>query len=1259
MNKNARVGSIDPASEVWHVDAEASLQALLDSPECLPLLRQTLTGVLSWQTRNETPVRRALTSRRIAPQWVAALLALGATVTVEEDAGPAEMTLETLLQQKRAGKIAALHVPGAGSEGRAVGIRWGTAGVARTPTDEPIVWAVAVVELDDPAAGSGQGGAVRQARVALTGVWPEAVRLAEAPARLVGGLLDETGIRAVAEAIGQEVAPKGDFRGSEDYRRAMAGVVTRRALEGCLSPGGSDVRVSGPRVERVAHTDEAAHDTLHEDMAESRPSGDDRLAIALTVNGKAQVLTVRRSESLLDALRRASYTSVKHGCGTGDCGACTVLLDGQPVRSCQVRAVQAEGREVTTVEALTSPLQFLPGAEALHPLQQAFIETGAIQCGYCTPAQILVAKALLDRDLDPTEEEIREAMSGVLCRCTGYVKIVQAVQRAAALLRGEGVEPFVPLEATLAPEGSPAGLLERYYGGAEDETLLPPLVISPPDMEPLRVVGKAERKVDGVKLAAGRPVFTDDVRLDGMLYGALLTSPHAHARVIKIDASRARALPGVHAVLTHEDIPRVKYATGGQSYPQPPPFDQVVLDDKVRHVGDRVAVVAAETPEVAHRALRLIEVEYEVLPHVLDAEEAMRDGAPVVHDEPDTDGIHDARHNVVHHIEAECGDAGTEWARADHVFEGEYRTSQQQHAHIEPHVCITYWDEDGRLVVRSSTQVPFHVRRMLSPLLGLPVKQIRVVKPRIGGGFGNKQEMIVEDLCAHLTLATGRPVRIEYTRYQEFATSRSRHPQIMRYKVGVTDEGQVVAIDLRLIGDTGAYGTHGLTVQMVGGQKGLTLYNAPHSKFTCDVVYTNKPTPGAFRGYGAMQCFFGLEMLMSEIADAMGWDVVEFKRKNWIKQGEELLLAKALGEGREGYEQIIRSSGLEQCVRVGLEATDWYNKRGRKRVSSKEPAFSLRRGIGMAVMLHGSGIAGLDMGAATIKMNDDGSFNLLVGATDLGTGSDTVLAQMAAEVLGVPVEDILVYSSDTDFTPFDKGAYASSTTYISGGAVRKAALQVAGQIKAHAALRLGVESAEGMALRDRQVFAPDGRSLTLEEVALGTLHVATLWGQDQHQIIASASHMSYESPPPFAAQFVEAAVDTETGQVTVERVLMVVDAGRVVNPITASGQVEGGLAQAVGFAHCEEMVYDERGHLVNPRLGPYHVYKSNEMPRLEVIFVQTDEPSGPFGAKSIAEISMDGIAPAMADAIHDATGVWLREVPFTPERVWRAMRERG
>lgn len=960
--------------------------------------------------------------------------------------------------------------------------------------------------------------------------------------------------------------------------------------------------------------------------------------ITIKINGERRRLRVGPTESLLDALRAASYLSVKRGCDNGACGVCTVLMDGEPVRSCRLQAERAEGREIQTVEGLGTPT-------GLHAIQKAFLETGAIQCGFCTPAQMLAAKALLDRNPTPTEQEVREALAGVLCRCTGYVRPIEAVLRAAAALRGDPLQSVSPIRKTLPPEGSPVELPDVYRRGPGATGILPPLVFSPPGMESTRVVGQPEAKVDGEKLARGLAVFTDDFRMEGMLYGALLTSPHAHARIKRIDASMARQLPGVHAVLTCQDIPRVKHASGGQSYPQPLPYDQVCLDDKVRHVGDRVAVAAAETPAQAQRALELIQVEYEVLPAVVDPLEAMADGAPVIHDEPDTTGIHDPLHNVVHHIDAEVGDVASALAEADQVFEGEYRTPKQQHVHLEPHVCITYWDEDARLVVRTSTQVPFHIRRMLAPLIGLPVRRIRVVKPRIGGGFGNKQEMILEDLCAHLTLATGRPVRMEFSRTQEFTSTRCRHAQIMRYRIGLK-AGKVTAADLYLIGDTGAYGTHGLTVQMVGGFKGLTLYNAPNSHFVCDVVYTNTTPAGAFRGYGAMQCEFGVEVLMEEIAERLSLDVVEFKRANWIRVGEKMHLSRALGEGREGVEQILASSGLEQCVAIGLQATDFYAKRQANRGQTGRE----RRGIGMAVVMHGSGVAGLDMGSATIKMNDDGSFHLLIGATDLGTGSDTILAQMAAEILGVQVQDIIVYSSDTDFTPFDKGAYASSTTYVSGGAVRKAAVLVREQIQEHAAGMLADVSPGQLSLEAGKVQAPDGRSVSLSEVALSSLHQ-----RDQHQIIASASHVSQVSPPPTAAQFVEVVVDMQMGRIRPERLLMVVDCGRVINPITAAGQVEGGMAQALGFSLTEEMLFDRRGEPQNPRLGAYVIPRADDMPVTDVIFVETDEPSGPYGAKSVAEISIDGVAPALVSAVHDATGVWIREVPLTPERVRQAL----
>lgn len=983
------------------------------------------------------------------------------------------------------------------------------------------------------------------------------------------------------------------------------------------------------------------------------------MKLELIINGVSHRVQVDPHERLLATLRREGFWSVKHGCETGDCGACSVLLDGRTVNSCVMLTAQAAGHRIETVEAMGRPGN-------LHPLQQAFIETGAIQCGYCTPAMLLAGKELLAKTLNPTEDEVRDALSGVLCRCTGYVKPIQAILRAAAVMRGEKVPPIdwhsIWLDGdftgdrpkpTVGPESAKEvfGGLRRDDGGrvgpggvqVRAPVILPMVVAE--EKEDLAVVGKPETKVDAVKLALGWPAFTDDIEIRGMLYGRLLTSPHAHARIVNIDTSEAEKLPGVHAVISHKNVRRAIYASGGQSYPNPPPWDQVSFDTKVRYVGDRVAAVAAETPEIAERALALIKVEYEVLPAVFDPEEAMRPGAPVIHDEPDAVGIYDAGRNIACHIETQHGNLEAEFARADHIFEHEYRVHQVQQTPIEPHIVTTYWDPDNRLVIRTSTQVPFHVRRMIAPLIGLPPKRIRVIKPRIGGGFGVKQEMLIEDVCAHLTIATGRPVKMEYTREEEFRSSRSRHPQVLRFKSGVTRDGRLTAQSLYVIGNTGAYGTHGLTVQTVTGLRGLSTHKAPAQRFECDVVYTNIPVPGAYRGYGAPQAHFALESHMEEIAVALGLDPIEFRRKNWVNVGDPLTLTRALGEGREGFEQIVRSSGLAECVELGAKAIGWHEKRGQPGSGHK------RRGVGMAVCMHGTAIAGLDMGAASIKVNDDGSFNVLVGASDLGTGSDTVLAQIAAETLGVPLEDIIIYSSDTDFTPFDTGAYASSTTYISGGAVKKAAEQVRRQICEVAAWMLDAH-AENLTLRDRRVWAPDGRSVTLAEVALFSLHQ-----HEQHQIMAVASHMSYDSPPPFAAQYVEVEVDTETGVVEVKKMVMAVDCGRVINPVTATGQIEGGLTQALGYGLCEEMAYDEAGRLLTTRFGDYKIFQAHEMPAMAVILVETYEPTGPFGAKAVAEIPKDGVAPALANAIYDATGVRIRATPFTPERVWRALRE--
>ncbi|MDI9548318.1 MAG: molybdopterin-dependent oxidoreductase, partial [Chloroflexota bacterium] len=951
--------------------------------------------------------------------------------------------------------------------------------------------------------------------------------------------------------------------------------------------------------------------------------------VTVLVNGESHTLDVQPGELLRTALRRLRYFSVKHGDETGESGADAVLLTFTPeeprsyrlVNSGVMLAAQADGAAIITVEGLSGPRD-----TQLHPLQEQFIARGAIQCGYCTPAQLLAAKRLLDETPNPTEAQVREAIAGVLCRCTGYAKPVEAILAAAAQMRGEEPPPqelqviddFEAGEWPTGGEQDDSGGPGVEPGGVQTATrtrTAPAQIASPKTA----VVNKPEQKVDAVKLSKGRAVFADDMEMPGMLYGGLLTSPHAHARIVSIDASRARALPGVHAVLTHEDVPRVIYASGGQSYPNPHPYDQVSLDNKVRHVGDRVAIIAAETPELVQQALELIDVQYEALPAVLDPLEAMAEGAPVIHDEADAVGIHDAAHNVAVNIHVDYGDVDQALAGAHVVHESEYRVHQVQQGSIEPHVVLTWWDEDDRLVIRTSTQVPFHVRRMVAPLIGLPVRRIRVVKPRIGGGFGGKQEMLLEDLCAHLTLATGRPVRFEYTRGQEFTSARTRHPQILRFRSGVDKDGKLVGIDLHIVGDAGAYGTHGLTVQMVSGFRGLSTYWLPAARFDCQVVYTNKPVPGAFRGYGAPQALFGLELHMEELAERIGMDPVAFKRLNWIKEGQDLPLAKAMGEGREGFAQTVRSNGLEACFTTGSKAAGWERRQDPAwRTDPARP--HVRRGLGLAICMHGTGIAGLDMGAASIKLNDDGSFNLLIGATDLGTGSDTVLAQIAAETLGVELDKIIVYSSDTDFTPFDTGAYASSTTYISGGAVLKAAEDVQRQIAEHAARHLlpGAE-ADALWLEGGQVCAPDGRSVSVEQVALHSIHQA-----DQHQIMATASHMSYVSPPPFATQFAEVEVDVETGQVTVKKLVMAVDCGIAINPVTATAQVEGGMVQALGYAVSEDMVYDDAGRLQNPRFGDYRIFAADETPELETILVQTYEPSGPYGAKAIAEIPMDG-----------------------------------
>ncbi|MBN2304492.1 MAG: molybdopterin-dependent oxidoreductase [Anaerolineae bacterium] len=996
------------------------------------------------------------------------------------------------------------------------------------------------------------------------------------------------------------------------------------------------------------------------------------MKINFRLNGQAVEFDAAPNENLLRVLRNHGLFGVKYGDHTGESGADVVLLDGQPVVASLILAARVEGREVVTIEGIGGAQERgWRGSDPLHPLQTAFIETGAIQCGYCTPAMILAAKALLDRNPDPTEQEVRAALAGILCRCTGYVKPVEAILRAAAVMRGEAVPPIGGERGIPAPPGLFTPLRDQgdddlppsEIAGKPDlpgvRTRTLPIMVVAPEVDTLTQVGKPAQKVDARKLAQGKPAFTDDIEFRGMLVGKLLLSPHAHANITRIDASRARVLPGVHAVLTHEDLPRVPYTTAGQSDPEPGPHDNYSLDNKVRFVGDRVAAVAAETEEIALKALDLIDVEYEVLPAIFDPRESMKPDAPKLHDEPESWHIEDKDRNLAALIEWEVGSVADGFRQADRIFEATYYSPKVQQTPIEPHVVVTWWDEDDRLVIRTSTQVPFHVRRILAPVLGLPEKRIRVIKPRIGGGFGVKQEILLEDICAHLTIVTGRPVRLEYTRAEEFFASRTRHPMYVTLKTGVTNEGKIVANEMYLLSDTGASGTHAMTVAGNTGHKAMSFYNSPNIKFHTDVVYTNTTPSGAYRGYGVPQGFWAVEQHIEHIARAMGFDSLDFRLKNAIKTGDEHPASKAWSEGREAAPEFIQSCGLPECVEQGAEAIGWTSKYNNADWHTVPDQPHLRRGIGVATVMQGTAIPRLDMGAASIKINDDGSFNLLVGATDLGTGSDTVLTQMAAEVLGCVPEDFITYSSDTDFTPFDKGAYASSTTYISGRATVIAAEQVAAQMREVAARMLNNQEGDSapvapddLVLRDRAAFAPDGRSVSHREIALNSLH-----HEDQHQIMAIASYVSPDSPPPFAAQFVTITLDTETGQFTVDEMVMAVDGGVIINPVTASGQIEGGMVQALGYGQCEEMVYDAQGRMVNPVFGPYKIYRADEMPEMGVIFVETYEETGPFGAKAVAEIPLDGVGPALANAVYDAVGVQIKDGPLLPEKIWRALRE--
>ncbi|MDI9366920.1 MAG: molybdopterin-dependent oxidoreductase [Thermotogota bacterium] len=759
--------------------------------------------------------------------------------------------------------------------------------------------------------------------------------------------------------------------------------------------------------------------------------------------------------------------------------------------------------------------------------------------------------------------------------------------------------------------------------------------------EHFKTVGRPEKKVDGLALVRGKPVYTPDYDAPDALVVKLLRSPHAHAQIKGIDTGQAEAINDVVGIFTFKDIERIPFTRAGQGYPEPSPYDTYLLDSKVRYVGDVVAVVAAKNEKAAREAMKNIKVEYEILDPVFDMREASNEGAPVIHDEDDCSGVFDKSRNIAAHFVMDIGDVEKTLENCDFVLRKTYHVDTQLHAALEPHNALTYFDSVGRLIVVSSTQVPFHCRRILSHILKKPIADIRVIKPRIGGGFGGKQSIIVEPYAALVTIKTGMPARIVYGREEVSMGTNIRHEMSFDVAVGATKDGKIRAISLQGISNTGAYGEHCLTTFMVAGSKTLPLYNKVDAvHFGGDIVYTNLPPAGAYRGYGAPQGLFPLDCAIDELAHEMKMDPLKLKEMNSIREGETSPIFEIMGEGREGVPQIMRSCKLQECIDLGKKAIDWDSKRGKKTKNGTKV-----RGVGCALAMQGSGIPKIDMGAATIKMNEDGSFNLLVGATDLGTGSDTILGQIAAEVLTVPLDKIVVYSSDTDLTPFDVGAYASSTTYVSGNAVRLAAEKVKEKVLDLAAEYLERDRSE-LTLESGVIRGKDGSSVSLSELC--TMHMYTF---NQQQISESASYVGEESPPPFAASFAEVEVDTDTGKITLINYVSYADCGLALNPIQAMGQLEGASMQGIGWALYEDIIYAKNGRMLTNDFFTYKVPSRMDYGKLTCGLVDSYEPTGPFGAKSIGEIGIDTPIPAIANAIFDATGIRLRHAPFKSERV--------
>ncbi len=936
----------------------------------------------------------------------------------------------------------------------------------------------------------------------------------------------------------------------------------------------------------------------------------------LTVNGQRHVVAFDDGETLLDVLREhLNLIGTKKGCNLGDCGACTVLVDGRPMNSCLLLARDMEGRAITTVEGLATNGQ-------LTPLQEAFVHEGAIQCGYCTPGAVISATALLNENPNPTTDEIKTALAGNLCRCTGYKGILRAVQR-----------------------------YQDYKGGT-------PIGTREHESDAYSAVAKSIPRIDAVDKVTGRTLYTADIKLPGMIHGRILGSPIAHGIIKRIDTSKADALDGVLAVITGKDVPDTKYGVSPSRYDE-----DILAKARVRYVGDEVAAVAAIDEKTAERACALIEVEYEELPFVLDAFEAIADGAPQLHER--------YKRNINTTVEQHFGDVEKGFAESHLVREEKFTGNHTYQSPLEPHASIATWESDGTLVLYTSTQVPHYVQYMMAHVLHKPLGEIRVIRPAVGGGFGGKAETTPLDLCAALlSRKTGRPVKMVYSREDMFHHGRGRHKQHMTFKIGVDRDGRIKACSSEIYLDGGAYTSFGVVTAYYAGSMIPTLYHIPNYKYSGYRVMTNKPACGAFRGHGVPQPRFAFECLLTMIADELGIDPVEIRRRNAMDPNTKTVNDLDIGSCEfratldatakdshwtEKYGHLPPGKGIGIGCGGFVSGAGYSIYRGQVQLShEKEPQPFQKK----AIFPHANAI---------VKISEDGmAAVLLIGAAEIGQGSDTALTQICAESLGIPVSRIRIRSNDSDISPLDLGAYSSRVTLMGGHAVTRAGTAVLEKIKPYAAKLLGCDDAEVKA-KDGKVFV-DGdpsRSAPWEEAARHCFNdhgplVGTGYYKPPEGLGGDYKGAAVGTSPAFSygTAVCEVTVDLETGQVKIERFTDYHDCGTPINPQAVHGQVEGAVVMSASETILEDVQFDAKGRIINPDFHGYQIMSITDVPEMDSGLVDSYEPRGPYGAKEIGEGSTLPVLAAVGHAIANATGVWIRDLPITPEKILAALKKK-